>query len=174
MYAGQTIVKSPIEQGMAYAASFGLGRHATDLSPLLGQDARGLHVLGASYKPRHETWPLMDGFPAVAQNGLKAEVILITQDAHTQRLWVLKRMFWLCRVDVNYKEEIATIVSMSDNKAFSAYGLNILAQKLMLEEDKTGVRGLEELLAERTKEIIVKMPKPRRAVILGDSEQTSE
>ncbi len=168
MYANPTTIKSPIEQGTDYAASLGLGRHATDLGPLLGQDARGLHVLGASYRPQDETWPLMDGFPAIAKNGLKARVILTAQDAHTQRLWVLKTMFWLCRVDVNYAEEIATIVSMSDNKALSAYGLSILAQKLRLEEDKTGVRGLEELLAERTREVVTTIPIPRgpRVIIL--------
>lgn len=158
---------SEVELGRRYTENMGLGKNVTDLGALLGPDARGLYVLGAAYTLGKLTRPLMEYFPHVAQNGMKAQVLLVSQNYHTEHVWVLKKGFWLCRVDVNYLENIATAVAISDNVALASHSLSLLAEKLRLVDGDEDVKGLEGLLAERTKELIMAIPKGRNIRVIG-------
>lgn len=152
-------IRSKAELGRRHTAD--LGAYVADLWPLLGRGAQGLTVLGAAYKLGDKTQSIMEYFPKIVRNGVGAEVLL-TSSHHsnhqsTQMIYVLKPGFWLCGVYVNYWENIATIVAISDNRMLSFYGLTLLAEKLYLKEGE--VNGLENQLAERTMQLIRTIPR---------------
>ncbi len=138
---------------------------------LLGKEVPGLEINGAAYNFGQKTQFLSEFFPAMAKNGMRAEVLRASSDQYMNVFWILKKGFWLCGVYLNHPERMATIVAMTHFPGHSFYGLDFIAEKLDLKEIDT--KGLEGLLAERAADMLNTIPKQKhtgqkRILVLGD------
>ena len=133
---------------------------------LLGREVPGLDVIGAAYNFGSKTRFLSEIFPAVAENGMRANVISSSSDQYMDIFWVLKKGFWLCGAYLNHPESIATIVAISPYPGLSFYGRDLIAEKLDLKQGE--IKGLESLLAERAADMINTIPRQKRILKLVD------
>lgn len=170
MYLAEAEIAIAAEIGRGYAAKFGLGPNFADLGPLLGRDARGLSVLGAVFHPHHTTPSIMEFLPRILEHNIKAQAFHrgSHQSWHetSEKVFALKPKLWVCGVFMNYRETIATLVALSDNSAFSHSGITLIAETLGMVAGTERINGLEELLADRAREIILSVPRHYKIMML--------
>lgn len=150
----------------------------TNIGNLLGRDYPELEIFGGAYSYSSQTPAAANTFAQIMQNGMKAHILHVSANSSSQMFYVLKPKFWLCGVYLDGQCGMAEIVSISDYRCFSEYGLEILTEKLhLLPTEKLGI---ENMLAGKARALMTAVsegkaspegPRSKQVVILENVQQ---